>query len=77
MSDILNEADRQGATWLKLKAYLEGRLQSHRARNDGKLSAEDTAELRGQIKEVKHLLGIDVERPEIRSPVMAGGKLKY
>lgn len=51
--------------WLRLRAYLEHRLERAREQNDNPASAEQTATLRGEIKALKGLLALG--RP--RSPV--------
>lgn len=52
----LSVAERQSAVWLKIKAHLERRLDDQRKRNDGNLTADDTAKTRGRIAEIKELL---------------------
>lgn len=42
--------------WREVEARLKERLQTLRERNDGNLSLEETARLRGQIAEIKDLL---------------------
>jgi hypothetical protein len=49
--------ERNSAIWVKLKAHIEDRLILLRSRNDAvSLDSEQTALLRGQIKELKILL---------------------
>ena len=57
---ILDLNDRQSQTWVKIKVHLNERLNDHRLKNDGRLSENDTAYLRGRIAEVKCLLDIEV-----------------
>lgn len=65
----LTVSDKQSVTWLRLKALLEQRLDELRRENDRDLNADDTAMVRGRIKEVKRLLGIDKELPKISGSV--------
>jgi hypothetical protein len=59
----LSEGDKASSTWVRLKAYLESRLADARNRNDGVLSETETAAVRGEIKCLKHLIGLDAVRP--------------
>jgi hypothetical protein len=64
----ITERDRNAPWWVELKAELESRLAKHRESNDKPASAEATAELRGQIKEIKRIidsLGMGKPRPKI------------
>ncbi|MFN3076843.1 MAG: hypothetical protein ABT940_08200 [Alphaproteobacteria bacterium] len=56
-------ADRDSVTWQKLKTYLQARLQTHRTRNDGRMSEADRNFLIGQIFEVQTILGL--EQPKL------------
>lgn len=56
MSDmVLDTHDRRTGVALKLAAHLEQRLAEQRAYNDNQLTPEETAYVRGQIAEIKHL----------------------
>jgi hypothetical protein len=55
---LLNPADLQSPTWLKLKAHMEERLATHRRKNDGNYDEAQTNRLRGQITEAKYVLGL-------------------
>jgi len=55
--------DKESATWQKLKAHYEARLQVLRMKNDHPLPEEQRNILIGQIQEVKTLLALEVERP--------------
>ena len=60
----LTESDRQSATWKRLVAHYKERLQQYRESNDATDKGDvKTAELRGQILEVKALLKMDTEKP--------------
>lgn len=66
MSDFrLTDIDRNTPLWLALRAYLERRLESQRAKNDTDLSPDETAKVRGRIAEIKALLALENPRPEI------------
>jgi len=62
---MLNQADLLSPTWLKLKKHYEERIESHRIQNDGRLSENDTAHLRGRIAEAKYLLALAEPAPVI------------
>ena len=55
---LLNELDLHSQTIEKIRTHYEERLATLRRSNDKPASAEDTAALRGQIKEVKYLLAL-------------------
>lgn len=60
----LNKIEADSAVWQKVKSHLESRLDSLRRKNDSKkLNEIQTADLRGQISEVKLLLGLDKPPP--------------
>jgi hypothetical protein len=59
----LTDGEKTTTTWVRLKAYLQYRLDTARLRNDGVLSEYETAALRGEIKCLKHLIGLDAVRP--------------
>ena len=61
---ILSDGERISAVWLKIEAHLKAKLEMLRVKNDGALSAEDTARLRGRIMEVKSLLELG-EKPVV------------
>jgi len=66
MSDFrLTDIDRNTPLWLALRAHLERRLESQRAKNDTDLSPDETAKVRGRIAEIKALLALENPRPEI------------
>lgn len=58
MSDLLTEAEKHSVTWRKLCAHIEARIDAHRKRNDGDLTPEETAQMRGRIKEAKAILAL-------------------
>ena len=60
---LLNASDVQSQTWIKIKKLFEDRLAEHRVRNDGRLTEEETAYLRGRIAEAKHILSLADKDP--------------
>lgn len=65
MSEVLTKIERQGTVWLKLKAHLNKRLEAARIKNDGDLTDKQTARLRGRIDELKNLLDLGEDKPQI------------
>ncbi len=69
-SDLeLLPADLASPLWVKLKAHLEERLQSHRLQLETDQPLERTANLRGRIAEVKRILSLG--EPKRRPPTDA------
>jgi len=60
--------DRLSGTWAKIKARLEQRLASQRAKNDGDLTETQTQRLRGSIQEIKYLLAMGDVKPSTPEP---------
>lgn len=71
----LKPQDFQTATWAKLRQHYQARLDVLRRRNDNNLSPEETAMIRGQIVECKHILALEEApgKPEARPPDLAIG----
>lgn len=65
MSDpfTLDSNERATPLWGKLSGYLKARIAKLRARNDGPLSADETALVRAEIKALKGLLALGEELP--------------
>lgn len=61
----LTPADRQSQTWARLRAHLTERLQMLRAQNDGDLDPVATAKMRGRIAEIKAMLELEQDLPQI------------
>lgn len=59
----LSKADLNSPLWRALADYQADRLAALRAQNDGDLSPEQTAKLRGRIQEVQAFLALATERP--------------
>ena len=64
---MLTQQELDSVLWDKLERYFKDRLATLRAKNDHDLDAMKTAELRGEIKEVKHILSLGLEKPEFKS----------
>lgn len=59
----LTYTDVHSTTWLKVRTFLEVRLDTLRRKNDSiNLTPEQTAVLRGQITELKNLLAAGVSQ---------------
>jgi hypothetical protein len=54
----LTEGDKLSAVWQKLEPYLNDRLDACRKQNDGDLSPEQTAKLRGRISAYREILSL-------------------
>lgn len=54
----LTPQELQSSTWLKLEAYLQQKLADLRSQNDGDMSMEATARLRGRVAQVKFILSL-------------------
>jgi len=63
-----NDVDRSQIWFKRLQDSLEERLQKLREQNDRRMDLEDTAQLRGQIHELKHMLAAMSETPTIIKP---------
>lgn len=60
----LTPGERHSAMWLRLKAWLDKRLHDARCHNDDpKLTAEQTAALRGEINALKGFIRLGDEPP--------------
>lgn len=55
---LLDSSDLNSATWRKLREHFEGRLATHRAKNDSPLDEVKTAKLRGRIAEDTYFLSL-------------------
>ena len=54
---MLDLTDIQSATWQKMRAHIQARIDLLRKQNDNDADQESTAKLRGRIAELKKLLG--------------------
>ncbi len=67
----LDTTDKNSATWQKIKAHLQQRLDAHREQLERENPHEKSQVLRGKIAEIRDLLNADrQQQPEIR-PVSA------
>lgn len=64
-SFILTPAEVNTPVWNKLERHLRRRLEAARERNDGELTPEQTALVRGEIKALKGLLALGRPLPPI------------
>lgn len=62
----LETGEIQSPLWVKLKRHLEQRLAQLRQDNDGELSPEATAKIRGKIAAIKECLELETEFPMSR-----------
>lgn len=60
----LTQQERQSALWLKLEAYMTQKLADLRKQNDGDMSLEATARLRGRIAQMKFLLALGEDQEQ-------------
>lgn len=59
---ILTESEKDSALWIKLAAHFRESLQEcHKALEKTSLTADETAVIRGRIKQLRLLLTIKVE----------------
>lgn len=54
------------SAWMKLEAYLREKLVALRAQNDGDMSLEATARLRGRIAQVKFILALGEDQEPVQ-----------
>ena len=62
---LIEGNDKHSAAWKRLREHYEARLAKLRIDNDGDLDPTQTAKLRGKIAEIKLLLGLDKEPPNV------------
>ena len=62
---VLTQLDRDSAAWKRLVEHYTARLAALRQQNDSDQTAEKTEKLRGRIAEVRYLLSLGTDRPEI------------
>jgi len=69
---ILTESEKDGALWNKLAAHLRESLQEcHRSLEKTSLTADETAVIRGRIKQLRLILTIKVEASQQLSAAIA------
>lgn len=62
----LDQHEIKSAVWRKLEAYLMERLQDLRTSNDGDLTPEQTARVRGRIAATKEFLALADQREQVQ-----------
>ena len=62
---ILTLVERDSPLWRRLMGYHEARLKRLRIENDADKTPEATARIRGQIAEVKLMMGLNNDQPII------------
>jgi hypothetical protein len=62
---VLTQDEKDSKLWRKLMKHWEDRLQILRTQNDGDKDEKATSRLRGQIAELKAMLGMDKDLPEV------------
>ena len=60
---MLTHDDFKTPTWQRINTLLNGRIDELRRQNDADLDEQQTAAVRGGIKELKRLLGLAEQRP--------------
>lgn len=55
----LSQTDIHSALWVRLKSHLENEREKLRKQNDGMLTPEKTAFIRGRIAQIKALLALE------------------
>jgi hypothetical protein len=69
----LTHTDKQTGLWEKLRTHLQERLALLRAQNDNDADASATDKQRGRIAEIKLLLALENERPEVVTKKLVAG----
>lgn len=54
--------------WVRLMRHLEEKRAELRSKNDGPLDPIQTAEIRGQIREISRLLALNEDKPIVQAP---------
>jgi len=62
---ILTHVEKDSPLWRRLMGYLDTRLKRLRIENDAEKTPEQTAKIRGQIAEVKLMMGLNNDQPII------------
>ena len=60
----LSRAEKSTAVWRKIQKHFQYQLARERRRNDGRMSVEDTAAIRGKIALLKELIVLDEVNPD-------------
>lgn len=62
---ILSNADRQHGLWLKLASHMQEQITLLRKQNDGDHEPVKTAHFRGRIAQLKALIALADDLPEV------------
>lgn len=65
ISDKLSPAEASSPAWFKISAVLAKRLKSAQSKLEGNLTFDETNRVRGQILELKYLLKLSEEDPDV------------
>jgi hypothetical protein len=57
--------DKHSIEWIRIKEYVQKRLENLRTENDGDLDEVETARIRGMILMTKEIIGLDQAVPVI------------
>ena len=60
----LSRSEKATAVWRKVQKHFQYQLARERKRNDGRMSVEDTAAIRGKIALLKELIVLDEANPD-------------
>lgn len=61
----LTDSEKSSAAWGKVHAYLAQRLEALRVANDRDMTEQETAKQRGRIAEVRALMALADDRPNL------------
>lgn len=61
----LSDGERHHPLWVRLSAHLTQKVNNLRAQNDGPLSQDQTATMRGQINALKAIIALGDEPPRL------------
>lgn len=61
----LTSMERQSAQWKRLLEHMRAELDALRKKNDNPLDPIVTADVRGQIRQLKQLIGLDTPAPGV------------
>jgi hypothetical protein len=67
MKSILSPTELQSSSWIKIKTYLNIRVEDLRKKNDGDFNEIDTSRMRGRIAEIKNMLAAVEPPPALES----------
>lgn len=62
---VLTEADKRSELWLALMTRMESRIEALRRENEGDLNEAQTANKRGRIAELRAMLALHKDQPNL------------